>query len=193
MPTRKARKQHKEKQPITVVLTTKERKDLGIELLRIHEGKHRTETLAELDRILGIYASEWANADNVYLRSDIVSLAEPLAKAVDRFWAALQSTDPHVLSMISFKKFVDFNVLEEQMEGLRRFQEWLRKEPSKKGGERRSYVKARKEDWTAALTTWFVCHRQSSPDAKPKKDARKFVRVALAAMERAVVAAAKQA
>jgi hypothetical protein len=189
MPTLKpVRKRTTAKATVAVTLTDAERHELGVKLLGIKDGATRAKALADLARLLGLFASELGNAKNVYLQSDLIAAARPLLAGVERFSKAIQSAPTHVISIIAYKEFVDFVALSKQIRGFDKFQRWLHEQPSMKGGERRSYKKALKENWAPSLAEWFDRHRDKEAKTSRSKDRKAFAQIAVEAVERAVAA-----
>ncbi|GAA0709824.1 hypothetical protein GCM10009105_10560 [Dokdonella soli] len=157
-----------------------------MELLGIKDGPRRTTMLTDLTRQLDVWASELANAKNVLLRSDFISLAAPLAKRAGTFSNVLQRADGHLTLLMEYQRFVNFEVLHCQLQGFQDFLGWLQQESSKKGGERSSYRKQCNARWKDALTSWFDARHKPSSGQATEQQRRRFLLIIQRVVERAV-------
>lgn len=167
-------------------LAEREKTRIGLSVLGIKDGAQRTATLADLERMLGLWASVLVNVPNVRLRSDFLSGAEALATRASTFRSVVQRADPELLSLISFKEFVDFDVLEPQLDGFEGFLAWMNQEKSRRGGERRSHRKQRNDEWKQQLADWFDRYAQYVPEKERATRKARLLRLVHPAVERAV-------
>lgn len=188
MSTRAQRKPELPVQPIVVALTEAERTELGVRLLSIRDGIRRSEVLADLEHWLGQWAKDLANSPNVLLRSDLVSVAAPLAQRAKTFRGVLDRCDSRVRFLFQTLGFGDFGNLSEQLRGFDAFLDWLQKEPSKRGGERSAYRSQCNRQGRFLLDAWFTAHagrRAATPLAERR---RRFLQRVQRVVERAVKA-----
>jgi len=186
MPSRKPRRVKTLGSPkVVVTLATTERVKVAQKLLEIASPAERAPVTRDLDRLLGIWASQLANVRNVSLRSDFLSRAEPLVERVRTLWAVMQR-EGDLLSVAAFKGFVDLDVLKTQLEGFPRLAAWLKEEKTKGGGERRSFRKQVNDEWKAQTRAWFDRHAPAMSAKERTKRQSALVRLAQTAVERAL-------
>jgi hypothetical protein len=186
MPTRKPRRLRPKVSPkILVRLEDKERTRIGMTFLAMADGPLRTAALSDLERVLGLWASALANVPNVLLRSDMVSWTEPVALQGRTFVRAVKRLDRDIKTMASALGFVNFDQLRREIAGLNTFVVWVKKEASKRGGERGAIRKQVNDFWAGFLGEWF--DRNTKASAASRAQYRmKLLRHAQRAVERAV-------
>ena len=185
MPTRKPRKHDTPARRVVVKLTKTERTELGIKVLGVADGARRSEVLSDLEGWLGHWATALANASNVLLRSDLVSMTMPLVQRARTFQRVLDQCDDRLRFLFEAQGFGHFDVLFRQLHGFEDFLVWLKQEPSKKGGERSAYRRWCHDQWRLSLAEWFDKHANPSSDSSKTDRRRRLLRIAQSAVERA--------
>ncbi len=171
--------------PIEVRLSEREGVRIGREILGEPDPAKRGEALKELERILGAWAEAIANARYVGLRSDLLARAKPLAARAETFWNAMHR-EPEVLTFAIFKKFLDLDAMRTQLQSFQKLVDWIGEERSKRGGEPRAFLKQTNEEWKAQVRLFLARHSQYIPKGDEAKRESQLLRVARAAVDRAM-------
>lgn len=171
--------------PIEVRLSEREGVRVGREILGMADPARRAKVLKEFERILSAWANALANVPNAGLRSDLLARARPLAARAETFWKAMHR-EPDVLTFASFKEFIDVNTIGTQLQGFLKLVEWINEEKSKRGGERRAFRKQRNEEWKAQVRLFLARHARRIPKAGKPKHESQLIRIAQAAVDRAL-------
>jgi hypothetical protein len=147
--------------------------------------------LVAIERLLTELVSEQTNTRNVLYRSDLIAEYATAGKAADTLAKALEAMHSSAAEFIEAHIGVRRDVLIAKLTGIAQLAEWIRSEPSKKGGERTSYERMLRSHWRKTLgdffdILWKQLHGEAPKPAGHASRRRTFVTLSLAAIEQAI-------
>jgi hypothetical protein len=141
--------------------------------------------LKELERVLSAWARALENVPYVRLRSDLLARAKALATRAETFQRAMRR-EADVISFAAFNGFVDVDAIGNQLEGFQKLVEWINGEKSKRGGERRAFLKQTNEEWKVQVRLFFARHSRRIRKVSKVKRESQLLRISQAAVDRAL-------
>jgi len=193
MTQRKSKKPLVARKTVRVTLGDHERSVIGGRLLERPNGDRRQKMLVTIERLLTQLASEQANTRNVLYRSDLIAEYATAGKAADTLVKAMEAMHSAAADFIEVHIGMRREVMIAKLTGIAQLAEWVRSEPSKKGGERTSYEKMLRSHWRKTLgdffdILWKQLHGEARKPAGHASRRRTFVTLSIAAIEQAIEA-----